>query len=171
MLTQDQLKEILHYCPETGVLTWLVSPNPRLRKGAEAGCVHTQRGNKPYRIVRVSNRAYPAHRLAFLYMTGEFPEDQVDHIDGNGCNNIWSNLRAVTGLENKKNMRKYASNTSGTAGVCWHVKCNKWVSQIKVEGKSKHLGYFTNKEDAIAVRKVAEIELGFHPNHGTERPL
>lgn len=170
MLTQDQLKEVLHYSPETGVFTWLVSPCPRLRKGAEAGCVNIQSG-KPYRVVGVRYQLYPAHRLAFLYMTGEFPEDQVDHIDGNGCNNIWSNLRAVTGLENQKNRRKNANNTSGRTGIYWNVNRNRWVSRIMVEGKSKYLGCFTNKEDAIAARKKAEAELGFHKNHGTERPL
>jgi hypothetical protein len=168
MITQDQLKEVLHYCPETGMFTWLVGGGAR--KGAEAGCVHIQSG-KPYRQVGVNNRAYSAHRLAFLYMTGEFPEDQVDHIDGNGLNNIWTNLRPVTCGENQKNRRKYARNTSGTTGVYWNVKCNKWVSQIVVEGKHKYLGLFDNKEDAIAARKAAEVLYGFHENHGTERPL
>ncbi len=171
MLTQDRLKELLHYCPETGVFTWLVSGNGR-RKGAEAGTAHRNIiSGKSYREVQVFGHKYQAHRLSFLYMTGEFPVDQVDHIDGNGLNNIWTNLRPVTFGENQKNRRKYAHNTSGTTGVYWNVQCDKWVSQIVVEGKSKYLGYFHNKEDAIAARKAADVLYGFHENHGTERPL
>jgi hypothetical protein len=100
-------------------------------------------------------------------MLGEFPEDQVDHIDGNGLNNIWTNLRPVTCGENQKNRRKYARNTSGTTGVYWYKQARKWRSLIH----NKHLGLFHNKEDAIAARKAAEVFYNFHENHGTERPL
>jgi hypothetical protein len=104
-------------------------------------------------------------------MTGEFPEDQVDHIDGNGLNNIWTNLRPVTRGENNKNIRKRADNTSGTTGVYWDKRSRKWQVKIKLLGCYKHLGLFDSKEDAIAVRKAAEVFYGFHENHGTERPL
>lgn len=168
MLTQDQLKEVLHYCPETGVFTWLVSTSTRARKGAEAGSIRYDiSSNKPYRHICVNHQRSRAHRLAFLYMTGEFPEDQVDHIDGNGVNNAWNNLRAVDNAENCKNLRKRADNTSGTTGVCWCKHRNKWRSLIR----NKSLGYFHNKEEAIAVRKAAEVLYNFHENHGTERPL
>lgn len=169
MITQDQLKEVLHYCPETGVFTWLIS-KPSRRKGSEAGSVQTAH-SKPYRQVGLNNRAYLAHRLAFLYMTGEFPEDQVDHIDGNGLNNIWTNLRPVTCGENHKNRRKYARNTSGTAGVHWSTAKRRWQAAIRVNGRLNDLGRFHNKEDAIAAREAGELLYGFHKNHGTERPL
>ncbi len=171
MLTQERLKEVLHYCPETGVFTWLIGGKGR-GKGSEAGWVHRRKpSGKFYRHVGVHNREYLAHRLAFLYMTGEFPEDQVDHQDGNGLNNVWSNLRAVTQTENNKNMRKRADNTSGTTGVYWDKRKRKWQVKIKLPGCYKSLGYFHNKEDAIAARKTAEVLYGFHENHGTERPL
>lgn len=168
MITQDQLKEVLHYCPETGVFTWLENMSTRARKGAEAGSIrYDNSSNKPYRHICANQQRYRAHRLAFLYMTGGFPEDQVDHEDGNGLNNAWSNLRAVTGAENHKNMRKRADNRSGTTGVYWYKQTRKWRSLIR----NKHLGFFRSKEEAIAARKAAEVTYGFHDNHGTERPL
>ena len=171
MLTQDQLKEVLHYCPETGVFTWLVSGG-RARKGAEAGCVYCNpTSGKLYRRAMVCGRRFREHRLAFLYMTGEFPENDVDHIDGNGVNNAWTNLRAVTRAENQKNSRMPITNTSGVVGVSWVKTCRKWFAHIGVNNSNKGLGYFHNKEDAIAARKAAEVLYGFHENHGTERPL
>lgn len=168
MITQDQLKEVLHYCPETGVFTWLQGRH----KGAEAGSIriHTRTG-KSYRTVGVFGLSYQAHRLSFLYITGAFPEDQVDHIDGNGCNNVWRNLRAVTRAENAMNRRKPVNNTSGTTGVCWFKPYEKWHARIVLDGCTKHLGYFHSKEDAITARKTAEVLCGYHENHGTERPL
>lgn len=173
MLTQDQLKEVLHYCPETGVFTWLVSMSPRARKGAEAGStqIDNRKHGKAYRRLRLFGHRYSAHRLAFLYMTGEFPEHEVDHKDGNGCNNVWTNLRAVTRAENVKNARKSSANTSGTTGVTWVKSRSRWYACIGVKTLNKNLGYFHNKEDAIAARKAAEVLYGFHENHGTERPL
>ena len=171
MITQDRLKELLHYCPETGVFTWLVSGTGR-RSGLEAGRVNRNTiTGKSYRYLKIHSHLYLEHRLAFLYMTGEFPEEQVDHIDGNGCNNVWTNIRAVTGFENQKNARISSNNTSGAVGVSWHKARKTWVSYITSEGKTKHLGLFHNKEDAIAARKAAEVFYGFHENHGTERPL
>lgn len=171
MITQQQLKEVLHYCPETGVFTWLVSGG-RARKGAEAGCVHCNTASgKLYRRVMVCGRRFSEHRLAFLYMTGALPEDQVDHEDGNGCNNVWTNLRAVTNAENQKNMRRSSRNISGAVGVSWVKTRRKWYAYISVKSNNKHLGFFHNKEDAIAARKAAEVFYGFHENHGAERPL
>jgi len=171
MITQDRLKELLHYCPETGVFTWK-SDKGTACKGSEAGCVRLfRRCGKSYRQISVHNRCYQAHRLAFLYMTGEFPEDQVDHIDGNGLNNIWTNLRPVTCGENHKNTRKNVRNISGVTGVAWAKARRKWYAYISVDSCNKHLGYFHDKEEAIAVRKAAEVLYGFHENHGTERPL
>ena len=172
MITQQQLKEVLHYCPETGVFTWLFSRGGAARKGAEAGYAHRNtRTGKSYRELSVFGHKYLAHRLSFLYMIGDFPEDQVDHEDGNGLNNVWSNLQAVTCSENQKNGRKPVNNTSGTVGVYWCRRSRKWQARIALDRHAKSLGYFHSKEDAIAARKAAEVFYGFHENHGTERPL
>ena len=169
MITQRQLKEQLHYEEETGRFTWIINRGPA-RKGAEAGDVHVTRG-KNYRRIGVLGYRPKAHRLAFLYVTGSFPDGEVDHEDGDGLNNRWSNLRAVTHAENGKNIRLQINNVSGAAGVCWRKRVKKWQARINANGARKHIGYFTNKEDAIAARKLAEIEFGYHPNHGKNRPL
>ena len=172
MITQDQLKEVLHYCPETGVFTWLVGGSGRSGRGAVAGSFKTNgRAGKLYGRITIRRREYLMHRLAFLYMTGDFPEDQVDHEDGNGLNNVWSNLRAVTRTENSKNVRKTRANTSGTTGVCWDKRSRRWYAYLGHNSRHMNLGQFHNKEDAIAAREAAEVTYDFHPNHGTERPL
>jgi hypothetical protein len=170
VITQEQLKELLHYCPETGVWTWIVSRGS-VRKGDEAGYIKTYPNGKKYRVIRVLRGFYFSHRLAFLYVNGLLPDNDVDHEDGNGLNNRWENIREVTVADNAKNQRLYSNNSSGRVGVHWRKKHCKWWATIRVNGRDKHLGVFTNKEDAIAARKKAEAELGFHPNHGTDRPL
>jgi len=169
MVTQDQIKDLLHYEQETGRFTWIVSRGSA-RKGTEAGCVQTSMGKK-YRYIRVLGSFFGAHRLAFVYMTGAFPPGKMDHQDGNGLNNAWSNLRQATSLENGKNQRLHSNNVSGIVGVRWYKAGSKWHAAIMVNRRKKHLGYFTNKEEAIAARKAAEIEFGFHQNHGSNRPL
>ena len=165
-LTQAELKSQLHYDPETGIFTWLSSGSGRNADGV-AGCIFTGESGKKYIIIGINWKQYLAHRLAFLYMTGKFPPKQTDHKDGNGLHNWWSNLRAVTNKENQKNQRLRSTNTSDFTGVCWHRASEKWRVQI---GK-KHVGLFTCKLEAIAVRQAAQIDHGYHPNHGQPRPL
>ena len=166
MITQDQLKEVLHYCPETGVFTWL-----KMRKGQTAGYLIRKQEGKHYLQIRIRKDRYLAHRLAFLYMTGSFPTEQVDHINGCGTDNRWNNLRDVPSSANTKNRRLPCTNKSGAMGVRWCAASSRWLAQISDKGKQIHLGTFILKEDAVAVRRLAESELGYHPNHGTERPL
>jgi hypothetical protein len=170
VITQEQLKELLHYCPETGVWTWLVSRG-RARNGSEAGHIILKQNGKKYRCIGVLGVLHLAHRLAFLYMNSAFPEAGVDHEDGNGLNNRWQNLKAATSADNAKNQRLREDNVSGTPGVSWHKRDCKWQAIITVNQKQKSIGHFSRKEDAIAARKKAEAELGFHKNHGTDRPL
>ena len=165
MLTQERIKELLHYCPKTGVFTWLINMSNSIKVGREAG--HLGHG---YRTIRVDRNLYLAHRLAFLYMTGEMPRHQVDHIDQSKANNRWSNLRAATNLENHKNRPLNKNNKSGVSGVSWNNKSGKWVSQITVDGKSVFLGHFKRKDKAIEARKKANTKYGFHPNHGQSSP-
>lgn len=171
-LTQDELKEVLHYDPETGIFIWLVNYGGHIVKGREAGNVDTdcRIGGKTYRRIKVYKKSYAAHRLAFLYMTGVFP-DVVDHINGNGIDNRWENLRNTTLSGNNRNARKRHDNRSGHAGVSWHKRTKKWAAYITYESKTRHLGIFDKLENAISARKVAETTLGFHENHGDDRPL
>jgi hypothetical protein len=99
-------------------------------------------------------------------MTGKFPKLDIDHIDGNGINNKWNNLREVTRSQNCRNIKLASNNTSGFIGVRWNEENKKWRALIGIDRKSKHLGYFDNLEEAIMARKNAERMFGFHPNHG-----
>ena len=154
---------LLKYNPETGVFTWLVSPNRRITVGSIAGYGYYT-GN--YIKIKIAGVFYQAHRLAFLYMTGDFPEKHIDHKDHNRSNNKWVNLRKVTRLQNQKNQKKRQDNTSGCCGVAWNKDSKKWHSYITVNGLNKHLGFYNSKIVAIIKRKQAGVKYGFHKNHG-----
>lgn len=161
-LTQKSLKEIMSYCPETGEFRWKVKSNPRITVG-EVISSSTKDG---YKQASIKRKRYYLHRLAFLYIKGNTPACFVDHIDGDRKNNRWANLREVTVLESNRNLGKPRTNTSGTVGVAWHKAAGKWSAQINVNGVSKYLGVFSDKDEAILARKQAEVALGFHKNHG-----
>jgi len=169
MLNYEEVRRLLDYDPETGILTWKI-PRRNTVVGQEAGRAVT-RCNKPYRAIHICGKQTMSHKVAFLWMTGRFPVEEVDHQNGNGRDNRWTNLREVTRLENNKNRRRYSNNKSGQTGVCWAKREKRWRVSISVSKQPIILGYFISKEKAIAVRKAAEITYGFHPNHGSDRPL
>lgn len=154
MITQEKLKELLYYDPETGIWTWLIS-KPGVKKGSIAGCLDIFWG---YFVIRVNKKQYLAHRLVWLYMTGEFPKLNIDHKNGNKSDNSWSNLREATNQQNEANKPIGAKNTSGHKGAFWHKRHKKWLSQIKVGGKNIHLGTFKTKEEAALAYNEAAIK-------------
>lgn len=162
ILAQAYLHELFCYSLQTGVFTRRTTTSSNAKRGDEAGSVNGQ----GYLVVRIAGKKYYAHRLAFLYVTGEWPPETVDHIDGDPSNNSWGNLRLVSHAENHKNQKRHSNNTSGVAGVHWHKASGKWQAYIRVNGKQKHLGSFDDKAAAVLVRLAAEIEHGYHPNHG-----
>jgi hypothetical protein len=164
------IPSLFAYDPVTGVLTRLTSSGG-YRAGSAVGTVLTTTIGKSYLSVSIKAKLYYAHRIAFVLMTGCWPKGEVDHQDGNGLNNVWTNLRDVTPAGNCKNLRKYASNKSGCTGVCWDTYSNKWKVEIQVNGARRNLGRYASKDDAIRVRKEAEVKYGFHQNHGSDRPL
>lgn len=158
MITQARLKEVLHYSSESGLFTWLDrSEMSALIRSRDAGRSITSLNVLGYVQIMVDGKNYLAHRLAFLYMTGSIPK-LVDHIDGNPSNNKWDNLRAATNQQNSQNSGKSKNNTSGYTGVCWDKNNNKWLVSIMVDRKSLFLGRFSELDDAIEARKVAEIK-------------
>jgi len=162
----------LEYVPETGDFLWKVDRGTNVKAGSKAGTVFTNRaGGKQYIHITILRSTYKAHTLAFVVMTGEKPKHQVDHVNGDGCDNRWCNLRDVSQSDNCKNKRRQRNNRSGSMGVMFHKVKQKWQAYIHVGWKQIHLGYFLNKEEAISRRKAAEVEYGFHGNHGQERPL
>jgi len=161
-ITQDQLKELLRYCPDSGVFVWKITIGPRAIAGSVAGRIN----HTGYAQIGIYGKRRAAHRLAYLYMTGEFPPNEIDHINGVKDDNRWCNIRAVTRTENLQNRRIHRTNTSGTMGVTWHKGNKKWRALITIDRKQILIGYFDVKEDAISARKLAEVEHNFHPNHG-----
>ncbi len=165
MITQVRLKELFHYCPYTGDFTRRVTQGNRGASGSKAGCV-CKYGVTSYKRIQIDGRLYYSHRLAWLYVNGEFPDCQIDHADGNGLNNAIANLRDVTHQENRKNMSIRSDNTSGITGVFFDRRRIKWVALIRHEGKNMRLGFFNTIEEAAFVRKEAEIKYGYYENHG-----
>jgi hypothetical protein len=116
--------------------------------------------------VAINDRRYLAHRLAYLLFWGIWPEAGIDHIDGDGLNNRWGNLRSVSNQENQRNARQYLTNTSGVNGVYWAGDKGKWRVRIKVDGRYIHLGLFDTLEEAAAARLVANEQYNYTKRHG-----
>lgn len=165
MLTQTELKKILRYDPEAGLFFWAVDTY-RSKRGSVAGTLSalTRRKDINYRVIGVNRRNYLAHRLAFLYMTGSFPDGVVDHINHDSSDNRWANLRKVTPTDNNRNTRMHHDNKSGICGV-W-LDRERWVAKIGVNSSQICIGRFNNLFDAVCARKSAEIKHGYHKNHG-----
>ena len=105
-------------------------------------------------------------------MTGHECDTQIDHINGDGTDNRWSNLRSVSSQENSKNQRRRFTNVhSDVMGVRLNKPTNSWVASIRCDGKNVHLGLFKDFNKAVESRKLAEKLLGYHQNHGSNRPL
>ena len=161
ILTHKQLKSMLHYSPARGVFTWRVS-----RRGIMAGTIAGTITHGGYVQIHIDGKTYLAHRLAFLYQDEKFPENEVDHINHIRDDNRLCNIRLSTHHENHKNLSLAKNNKSGVMGVFFDKSRNKWLSRIKLNQKTIHLGRFDKKEDAIKSRKIAESMHGFHRNHG-----
>lgn len=143
-ITQKYLKSVLYYDPETGIFTWIKSSSNRIQNGDMAGSF-SKRG---YTVIRISKKIYTAHRLAFLFMTGKFPIDEVDHINRIKTDNKWVNLRECNRTQNSANHGKFKNNKSGYKGVYWHKTNKKWSSEIYTNGNKIHLGFYTDIKEA-----------------------
>ncbi len=154
-MTQDELKAVVTYDPETGVFRWVQSkPGRRASVGAVLGA-------RGYVQVCIDGKRYYAHRLAWLYVHGSWPTDLVDHINQDTTDNRIANLRNLTQAENLQNRGKNRNNTSGHRGVAWNKSGNCWHTRIKVGEEDHYLGSFKNLEDAVAARKAGEAK--YHP--------
>jgi hypothetical protein len=162
MLTQKRLKEVLRYDSDSGLFFWTKDMGSRAKIGEQAG---SPRKNG-YLSIMVDKKSHYCHRLAWLYIYGEFPDGEVDHINHNKSDNRLCNLRAVLHCQNGKNTKLPTDNKSGVVGVILDKANNKWMAYINSEGKRKHLGRYSDYFEAICVRKSAESKYGFHPNHG-----
>jgi hypothetical protein len=152
MLQQSRLKDLLDYDPETGVFRWKVS-----RGGMAAGAL-AGRLNKDYLEITVDGRSYQSHRLAWLYVFGLWPSDELDHTNMVKHDNRIANLRDATRGQNKTNGKRYCTNTSGFKGVSFHKKRNKFRAYIYTNYKHNHLGYFLTAQEAADVAYQAAVK-------------
>lgn len=144
-ITQSQLHEMLNYDPQTGVFTWRTHPSKKVR--IRVGDVASSVSTAGYAVIKIFGKPYLAHRLAFLYMRGEWPKNQIDHIDGNRLNNRIENLRDVTAFVNMQNQRRaLANNSCGVLGVT--RVGNRFQARIKTNRIKVHLGTFATPEEA-----------------------
>lgn len=160
-LTQEILKEYLNYNPSTGIFNAKHSARfGSLPAGRKLGRLH----NTGYTSMSINGVIFLAHRLAFLYVYGAMPKKplQIDHINRIPTDNAIDNLRIVTPSENARNSGMRRNNTSGHKGVCFDKHAKKWEANIGIKGGLKVLGYHETKEQAIAARKKAEIDLNYY---------
>jgi hypothetical protein len=174
-LTYDIARQLLKYEPDTGKLFWLERPNeffklPRDAKSWNMRYALTEAltavDTRGYRHGNILSKLYRAHRVAWLITTGLWPDDKLDHLNGVRDDNRWENLREVSGAENNRNTVRQCSNTSGVNGVSWFKPTQKWRAYITVDGRPKHLGFFSDVEEAGAARAAANIKYGYSARHG-----
>lgn len=150
-----ELKKDLEYCSGTGRFTWLVDRGTRVKKGDKAGYLDPD----GYERIRHYGELYLSHRLVWLFVTGRFPKDQVDHINRIKNDNRFCNLRSCSQSENSANTNKRRNNTSGYKGVCFHKKANKWMAKIRHNNKTKYIGIYLTKIEAAKAYNKKALEL------------
>ena len=152
-VTRARLRALLHYDRETGEFRWRERTSPRVHAGLIAGTLNRDR----YRLIAIDGRSYPAHRLAWLYMTGQWCSLMIDHRDGNPSNNRWNNLRRATRSQNSANRRVSRNNTWGLKGVSLHR--GRWCATICKKGRKHFLGCFSTPQAAHAAYVKAARKL------------
>jgi len=158
------LHEWLIYDPTSGILTWRKRGIPKWDAkwaGRIAGSLHST----GHWRVTVAYRRYYAHRIAWAMTHGKWPEQQVDHRDGDRLNNRICNLRLATNGENQQNVAIKKSNKSGFVGVVWFKPKQRWRAEIRANNRAYHLGYFDDPESAHAAYVQAKKRLhAFNPS-------
>jgi hypothetical protein len=174
-LTYEYVSECLRYDPDTGKLYWLernqshfkdvraLKVHRTSKAGKVAGCFDKSTG---YLVIGINYKILYAHRLAWLLTHGTWPSGMIDHINGDKTDNRLENLRSVSQFENAKNARLSRNNKSGTPGVSLDKRSGKWRARIMSNYREVYARSFSTKDEAIAARKEAQVNYGFHENHG-----
>jgi len=168
----EVLRQLLRYEPDTGKLFWLPRPASMFLGGRNcaawnsrcAGKEALNSQSKGYLHGTLNCVTVQTHRIAWAVHYGAWPDGLIDHRDGDGTNNRLANMRVGDSVMNGRNMKIGKANTSSVVGVTWHKDAGKWMAQIVVHRKRVHLGLHRSFADAVAARRAAEIENGFHPN-------
>jgi len=167
MITADQARELLDYDPETGVFKWRFRPRStfkserawKIRNVRYAGSAAGTTDRKGYIVIKIMGRLYRAHRLAWLYVHGVWPKNDIDHISMVKDDNRIANLREATRSQNNCNTGIRGDSTSGVKGVSWNARKGKWRADIVLHGRQHHIGYFDDIEDAKDARIAAAEKL------------
>lgn len=160
MLTQTELKELIHYCPNTGTFTLLKSDSPRLRTKVPMTLDPAVTADG-YQYVMLAKKSYSLHKLAVLYMTGSYPASsvRVDHKDRNRLNHKWDNIRVVTHGQNVRNQSQTSEKSnSGHTGIHKKVLASgevRYLANIRIDGKLHHLGTYRDLSEALMARSIA----------------
>lgn len=178
-ISPEELRQLLNYDPETGVFDWAEPNQSWFASRAHWVAYQSKRAGKAplanehsqgYLTGRIKGQMILAHRAAWAYHYGEWPAQAIDHINQNRTDNRIDNLRDVPQGENAKNQRRRSNNTSGVTGAYWDADRKKWAASISLPGgKCVALGRYDKLADAAAARKAAEVEYGFHENHGRSK--
>lgn len=175
-LTAEQARILLDYDPLTGKLFWKRRPRGMCSSDSQWKFWNTRWVGAPaldnldrhgYLKGKIFGRMIRAHRVAWLITTGEWPEVEIDHINGIRTDNRLENLRSVTKSQNRRNSKMPSNNTSGVTGVSWFPQTKKWSARISDKDGTKVLGYFPCFAVAVRARRQAEREKGFSARHGT----
>jgi len=162
MITQDRLKCLLFYDPEAG---FFIRKTNRAGRGKKGDIVGSYSSSTSYYSCILDGKSYLMHRLAWLYVYGEWPK-YIDHINHDRLDNRMCNLRNTTYRGNARNKSIYKINKTGFNGVSWVERLKKYQARIKVDGVGINLGFYTRKIDAIGARINANRKYGFHSHHG-----
>jgi hypothetical protein len=158
-----------HYVPETGELIRDTSVWCRKKgvKGAKPGQarMHKSGQGKPYLRLGFGGKYIYAHRIIWVWMTGEQPQ-HIDHLDGNGLNNKWENIRSVSQAENMRNQKRHTSNSSGVGGIGYRKDSGRWRVRVSMDGRVRSLGTFSSFDEAVIARDQACAQSGYSLNHG-----
>lgn len=159
-ISHAELLERVSYDPETGVFRWIVSWCSKAKAGRELGSWDLY----GYKTVRLYKRSYKLHRLAWFYMTGDWPTGDIDHINGVRHDNRWANLRDVSRKTNLENSHRPGSHKVSNLprGVA-NARAGRYSAHISHFNKTVYLGVFDTPEEASAAYRAAKklLHLGF----------
>lgn len=160
MLTRERLLEVLDYDRETGVFRWRETRGSKIK----AGCVTGNKDRDGYLVIWIDYVRYKAHRLAWFYVHGEWPNGVIDNRNGERAHNAIDNLRDVSRGVNQQNLRRAAVNSkTGVLGVSFDSSRQKFSAYIWVDGRTKNLGRFHTVDEAHAAYLAAKRQ--FHPGN------
>ena len=168
----EVLRQLVAYNPATGLLTWLSRPLTLFPDDRSGKVWNTRYAGKEalpalvfgYKTGTICGFKCSAHRVAWALHFGNWPDGDIDHINGVKTDNRICNLRVVTNAQNRRNMKRYDRNKSGVTGVSWYEPSRRWLVRLS----KKYIGYYATFEEAVAVRKELERSAGYHENHGRQ---